>query len=730
MPQVIIVSNRLPISVKKEDGELKFSPSLGGLATGLSSYVNRRKNRWIGWPGIASDELSGNDEDIIVAELAKHNCTPVFLNQKQIDDFYNGYSNQVLWPLFHSLRHGELQPAVHQRFWQAYRQINRKYAEAALNSSEMGGHIWVHDYQLMLVPEMIRQDRADVIIGFFLHTPWPGAKSLTNLAEAKKLISGILGADVAGFHTPGYVTNFLESCQANGWNQTGHNEIQIKQRTIRIADFPMGIDYQKYATATRSRQVKAAVKRYRKNYKNRKVIVSVDRLDPSKGLIERLKAYANLLEQYPKLRRKVVFAMVAAPSRMDVPAYQRLSKRLQILVDEINTQYGKADWQPVDYMNWAQPFEEVTALFQLADVAFITPLKDGMNLTAKEFVAAQRRGGVLILSETAGAAEELRNDALMVNPSKPETMVAALHQALTMRKRELRRRLRHMQTQLSTNTVQDWAKDFVDTLNRPIPGTGAVSIRQKLRRQIINDFRQADKRLLLLDYDGSLVPFSEDYHDAKPPKKLCNLLEKLSSEPSNDVVLISGRGSQDLEAWFGKLPINLVAEHGATYKKSDSKNWQTIEKSGGQWKQDLQPILEKYTALTPGSKIEVKPHSLVWHYRAASPYYAGKNAVIIKRLLKPQLKTYGLELMQGNKALEVKNSRVGKGLAAHSWLKQDYGFILSVGDDATDEDLFAVLPISDEAQNVYGIKVGRGRTKAGYRLASYKDVLALLKKFT
>lgn len=729
MPQVIIVSNRLPISVSKEDGKLRFYPSLGGLATGLSSYVNKRKSRWIGWPGIASDDLSASDYQAIVEELAKHNYTPVFLTKKQLDEFYNGYSNQVVWPLFHSLRHGKLPPSTHKRQWQAYKSVNQKYAEAALNLSERGSHIWVHDYHLMLVPEMIRSERPEIILGFFLHIPWPPAKTLSQLPERKKLINGVLGADVIGFHTQSYVANFMDGCQAAGVGKPDHNEVMLGERSVRVADFPMGIDYQKYASATRSRTVKESVRRYHKLYKKYKIIVSIDRLDPSKGLTERLKAYAALLEQYPRLRGKVVFVMVVAPSRMEVPAYKRLSKRLQGLVDEINGQYAAKGWQPVDYKNQSQPFEEVTALFQVADVAFITPIRDGMNLAAKEFVAAQRRGGVLILSETAGAAEELQ-DALLVNPSKPETMVAALYRGLTMRRRELRRRLRHMQQQLSTNTVQEWAKEFVDTLNRPVPGTGqrTRTIKGRLETRLVNDYLGAEKRLLLLDYDGSLVPFSEDYRQANPPKSLLSLLERLGAEPANDVVLISGRSSDDLKKWFGGLPINLVAEHGASFKKASGANWQTIEKVDTRWKRAVQPILEKYTSLTPGVRLEIKPHSLVWHYRAASPYYASKHAVTIKRLIKPLLKSYGLELLQGNKALEIKNARIGKGMAAKRWLKHRYDFVMAIGDDATDEDLFAVLPASGSVTKSYGIKVGRGRSLADFRLPSSDYAVALLKK--
>ncbi|PIZ62262.1 trehalose-phosphatase [Candidatus Saccharibacteria bacterium CG_4_10_14_0_2_um_filter_52_9] len=486
----------------------------------------------------------------------------------------------------------------------------------------------------------------------------------------------------------------------------------------------MGIDYKKYSEAIKTKAVKAAVRRYRKRYRGRKVIVAVDRLDPSKGLVERLKAYQKLLERDPKLHGKVVFSMVAAPSRTDIAVYQRLAARLAARVEEINTLYGTDRWQPVDYMNIAQPFEEVTALFQVADVAFIAPLRDGMNLAAKEFVASTHKNGVLILSETAGAAEEL-HQALLVNPKRPEALVDALQDALSMRRRELRRRLKHMRKQLSHNTVQYWAKDFVKTLQQPIrsPKPRTRTLNSKLTKQLNDDYAHAGKRLLLFDYDGSLVPFSANYQAAKPPKSLLHLLETLGKDKANDIVLISGRRASDLGAWFAGLPVSLVAEHGLAVKKAGNKHWQILEKSDTTWKQILQPALEKYARLAPGARVETKPHSLVWHYRAVPPYYAQKYAIIIKRVLRPSLKAFGLELLQGNKVLEIKNPRVNKGVAAQNWLQHDYDFMLSIGDDMTDEDLFAALPTS-----AYNIKVGRGRTAARFRLPSDEAAINLLKK--
>lgn len=724
MSQVIIVSNRLPVSVKKQDGQLEFYPSLGGLATGLASYVKDRRNTWIGWPGIASDDLTDADKQTIVRELAKSHCSPVFLNQKQIDDFYNGFSNSVLWPAFHTMAKRGKTGTERQRWWQAYRQVNQEFAQAALNLSESGGQIWVHDYQLMLVPELLRAEREDISSGFFLHIPFPSVKSFERLGESKKLLKGMLGADVLGFHTLDYVSNFVDACQSAGLGEIAGDQIIYDKRLVRVGDFPMGIDYKKYASANKSQAVREAARKYRQRYKRRRLIVSVDRLDPSKGLLERLSAYKLFLEQYPRARGRVVFSMVAAPSRTDIKTYQNLSEQLSALAQEINQTYGKPGWLPVDYINVALPFKDITALFQLADVAFITPLRDGMNLVAKEYVASASKHGVLILSETAGASRELP-DALLVNPRKPETMVAALHKALTMRRRELRRRLKRMQRQLSTYTVQDWAKEFITTLQQPIPGTPTRtrSIHERLRTKLVKDYRQAQKRLLLLDYDGSLVPFSQDFQAASPPKSLINTLSKLSADPTNDIVMISGRSAADLQSWFGELPISLVAEHGAGIKKAGNKNWRMIEKPDTNWKGLIEPILDKYAALTPGARVEVKPHTLVWHYRAAPPYYAQKYAVTIKRIIKPLLKTYGLELMQGNKILEIKNPQISKGKAAQYWLSRHYDFVFGLGDDLTDEELFAVLP-----EDAYSIKVGRGRSRARFRLNSHKDVVKLLQE--
>jgi trehalose 6-phosphate synthase/phosphatase len=723
MAQVIIVSNRLPVSVKKENGQLAFYPSVGGLATGLSSYVKNKNNVWIGWPGLASDELTEADMHTITTELAKHNCAPVFLTQRQLDDFYNGFSNSVLWPLCHNLRVSN--SSAHERWWRSYRNVNKLFADAVISMSRVNSTIWVHDYQLLLVPAMLRSERADGHIGFFMHIPFPHFKTFGKLPEAKRIIEGMLGADLIGFHTDNYVADFLENCQKLRGLTLDNDQLTYGGRVVRVTKFPMGIDYQKYASAGKSRVVKEAVKKYRRRYRGLKLIVAVDRLDPSKGLIERLEAYREFLLQNPKFRTKVILAMVAAPSRTDVVAYKNLKKRINRLVVEINEQFSTKNWQPIDYIE-GLPFEEVTALFRVADVAFITPLRDGMNLVAKEFIASKQKNGVLILSETAGAAQELP-DALLVNPKQPETVVTALGQALSMPKRELRARLKRMQTHLAANTVQAWASSFINSLDQPLASGGVrtKTLSTKWTSNINLDYSSADHRLLLLDYDGTLLPFSGNFENAKPSANLIKLLTKLSSDSRNEIVLISGRSREDLEKWLGDLPVNLIAEHGAYTRKVHGRQWTSTSSVGTSWKNDMRPTLAYYATKTPGAIVEEKAHSLVWHYRESPPYYAQKYAVAIKRVLRPMIHKNHLEIFNGNKILEIKDPHLNKGTAVRQWVTNEYSFILAIGDDYTDEDMFRELP-----DKSYSIKVGSGRTLARFRVGSFDDVRSLLRRLT
>ncbi|HSW37602.1 MAG TPA: bifunctional alpha,alpha-trehalose-phosphate synthase (UDP-forming)/trehalose-phosphatase [Candidatus Saccharimonadales bacterium] len=721
MAQVTIVSNRLPVSVKKIDGKLEFYPSDGGVARGLSSYIQDRHHLWIGWPGIASEDLEGDDKNFIAGELKKYHCYPVFLTRDQLDEYYNGYSNKILWPLFHNL---PTKLDNHERYFKTYRAVNKLFAEVILSRAQTGSNVWVHDYLLLLLPEMLRAERPKANIGFFLHIPWPSQEVFTELPEAKKLLRGVLGGDLVGLHTIDYVNNFLETCAEFYGAKIAENKIILPNRSVKVTDFPIGIDYDKFAQSSETILVKNLAKKYREKYKGLKVILTIDRLEPTKGLVERLEAYRQFLKTNPRFHGRVVMAMLAVPSRTEIEDYQKLKAKVERLVGKINESFGTVSWQPVDYMYKSIPFEEVAALYSVADVAFIAPIIDGMNLVAKEYVASKsKKAGVLILSETAGAAQQLK-EALLVNPLQRSSLVEALNRAFEMSERDLKKHMASMQQSVAANTIYNWADNFLVALRQPTLAQPFTKLlKNKPQKEVLRAYRASSKRLLLFDYDGVLSPFFSVPSKATPSTQLLVLLRKLAEVPDNDIILISGRPKADLEAWFGSLPINLVAEHGAFTRKADSPNWHKTFSSKTPWQSKIMSILEFYAAKTPGAFVEAKESTLVWHYRMASAYYTQKHLVILKRLLKPLARKYGLEVCTGSMVLEVRPQGVHKGLASASWLKAYHDFVLAIGDDNTDEDMFTYLP-----DRAYTIKVGHGPTVAKYRLQSVNAVLDLLEK--
>lgn len=721
MGKTIIVSNRLPVSVKKVDDKLEYYPSVGGLATGLSSYTQSGSGLWIGWPGIPSEDLTEKEKREITRELKKHRCFPVFLGKDLLNDFYNGYSNDVLWPLLHTL---PVDRKESDKIWRAYKQANALFAEATLEHSKPGSTIWVHDYQLFLVPELLRIQRPKDRIGFFLHIPFPEAKVLETSKHAGRILRGVLGADLVGLHTASYTENFLDSCRKLHVGEVGPKQVSLSYRTVRVADFPMGIDYNKFSSATKGRAVSTEYQKLLWKYRGKKVILAIDRLDPTKGLAERLKAYQTLLKENPSLHSKVVFVILAVPSRTEIKAYIRLRERVEKLVETINRTYGKRSWEPVEYMFQTLPFAEISALYRRADVAFIAPIRDGMNLVAKEYLASKpKHDGILVLSETAGAAQELK-DAIMVNPRKPRTLVKGLTDALTMPPKELKRRVRSMQKHLEVHTVENWADTFMNTLKKPVPvplPNIASSLRGSSLQNLLEDYRNAHRRLIILDYDGVLQAFARRPHEAKPSPETLDLLRKLTSDPTNNVIIISGRDRIDMTEWFGKLPITLAAEHGALFRKNGQKKWIKTTYSDKEWRKKVDALFRYFALETPGAFIEQKEWCIAWHYRGASPFYAQKNLVGIRRLLKPIVARYGLTVREGHKVLEVIPGDVSKGTIVREWLIHNHDFVLCIGDDQTDEAMFREVPPGS-----YSVKVGPGLTSATYRLPSVPSVHKLL----
>lgn len=721
--RLVIVSNRLPVSVKKVDGKLEYSPSIGGLSTALSSYVENGQARWIGWPGIATDDITEKEQAEITAKLRKQHCHPVFLTKKQIDGFYNGYSNGALWPLFHHLPIGTGDTAAN---WRTYKEVNRLYADETLKLSGTSGDVWIHDYQLLLVPGMLRVARPSQHIGFFLHIPFPGPNDLSSLKNAPELLRGVLGSDLIGMHTTNYANNFLDCCQRADIGVVAARKVALPTRVVRVLDFPIGINYRKFAEASKSAAVALELNKLNWKYRGKKVILTIDRLDPTKGLVERLQAYQTLLAENPAYRHKVTLVMQAMPSRTDVPEYQMLRLDVDDLIADINKTYGTRTWQPVEPIFRPLPFEQYAALYQRADVAFITPLRDGMNLVAKEYLASHPdNDGVLVLSKTAGAAEELKG-AILVDPSNPRSLVGGLKKALEATPSSFVKRAIIMQRHLRRHTVDKWADRFITTLQTPLPQPTRYLTRSLIgapERALVSDYHQARKRLLLLDYDGTLQPLVRRPEDAKPSEETLASLGRLGSDSRNRVVIISGRDRHTLTKWLGKLPVTLIAEHGAFIRRPEWKTWHKMLGDAGAWKEAVRRLFDDYAAQTPGAHVEEKEQSIVWHFRDVSPFIAKKTIVLLRKELRELAKVNRLGVKQGNMILEVSHLDISKGHALQEWLLKDQDFVMAVGDDTTDEDMFVAAPAG-----TYTIKVGRGRSAAHYRVPNPASVHKLLRK--
>jgi len=721
MNRLLIVSNRLPVNVIKREGGLRFQTSAGGVATGLSSFYRSYSSLWLGWPGITLENIDGNEKKRIKEKLGTHDCHPVFLSKAHVDAYYYGFCNKTVWPLFH---HFPLYTSYNKSFWETYKRVNQVFCDAVVELAEPGDVIWVHDFQLMLLPGLIRKRLPEASIGFFLHIPFPSFEVFRLLPWRKEIIEGLLGADLIGFHTNDYLLHFLDSVHRLLGHEHSFGRINAGNRLVKVDVFPMGIDYRRFASAVEDPEVQDAIRRFEKKLEGQKVILSIDRLDYTKGIPQRIEAFDLFLERNPQYKEKVTLILVVVPSRTGVEQYAQIKNRVDELVGKINGKQGNIGWMPIWYMYRFQSFHSLVALYNVADAALVTPMRDGMNLIAKEFLATKTDGrGVLILSEMAGASKEL-GEAIVVNPNNQDEIAWAIKEALTMPQEEQVERNRIMQKRLNRYNVVRWGTDFIDSLSNVKKIQLALSVRkltEEMQKKLIRSYWQSDNSIMLLDYDGTLVPFAEKPQKARPDEGLLNMLDALGESPKTEVVIISGRDKETLDKWFGNRNLGLVAEHGV-WIKDRGKPWETIEPLRDDWKEQMNPILEWYEDRTPGSFIEEKDFSLAWHYRKADPQLASIRARELKDELLQLTANLNLGILEGSKVIEIKSVGINKGRAALHWLSRGgWDFILAIGDDWTDEDVFAVLP-----ESAYSIKVGLSPSKASFNLDSVWEVRSLI----
>ncbi|MFD2162164.1 bifunctional alpha,alpha-trehalose-phosphate synthase (UDP-forming)/trehalose-phosphatase [Paradesertivirga mongoliensis] len=723
MGKTIIISNRLPVKIYKNNGEFELKQSEGGLATGLGAIYRQADNIWIGWPGMEVHTNESKEE--IAKRLAEINLRPVFLTQEDINCYYEGFSNEVMWPICHyHPTYAKFDPA----YWQSYQEVNAKFRDAVLQIVEPDDIIWIHDYQLLLLPGLIRAVHPDITIGFFQHIPFPSSEIFRLIPWRIEILENMLGADLIGFHTFDDARHFISSITRLLPVHSVSNVITYNDRPVVVESFPMGIDDKKFESMPGEQSVVDQINELKQSFDGFKMVLSIDRLDYSKGILQRLEAFDLLFQQHPEYIGETILYMIVVPSRDTVPRYKELRDEIDKVVGNINSRYRTLNWSPVHYYYRSVTPDLLSALYSMAEVCLVTPMRDGMNLVSKEYVASRTNNtGVLILSEMAGAAKELI-DAIIVNPNNTHEICQAIIQALNMSREEQQQRMKKLRSVVSKFNIRHWVKIYMDRLNEVKHLQESMKAKHLIRdsRAILEqEYLKARKRIIFLDYDGTLVGFQPEIEMAFPDEDLYEILKQLASDSSNHVVIISGRKHENLEEWFSQLPIDIIAEHGA-WTKNQNEQWIQLPGLYDHWKQDVAQVLERYVDRTPGSFIEEKSFSLVFHYRKVEEGLGDLRAGELVNDLRFITADMGLQILPGNKVIEIKNIEVNKGKVALRWLEdKEYDFIMAMGDDHTDEDIFKAVP-----SEAFTIKIGGNISAARFYLRDFREVRRLLRTLT
>jgi trehalose 6-phosphate synthase/phosphatase len=713
---LILASNRLPVTIAAGPTGASLAESSGGLVSALREYHKAGDGKWIGWLGDTSSL-----DDAALAELseqaAQSRLTPVALSAEEIALFYDGYSNAVLWPLFHYLLDKVQLDATEE--WRAYAQVNERFAEVIAGQVKGADTVWVHDYQLMLVPSLLRQRASSARIGFFLHIPWPSPDVFRILPSRAEVISGLLGADLIGFHTDNDRQNFIRSAAEVLGLDYGPTSVRWEDREVQLGVYPIGIDV---PTFTReSPAIAEQTNKMRAETLGKKIVLGIDRLDYTKGLERRLLAIDRLLEQKPALRDQLHYIQIAVPSREKIDAYAELRRNVNELVARINSSHGSATSSPVQFLYRSVQNDELLALYRCADVMLVTPLRDGMNLVAKEYVAARIDGlGCLVLSEFAGAAAELAS-SITVNPYDVIGVASAIERAMFMSEEEQQLRMRELRNTVLGRPVQTWAANFLGDLEAiELAPPASISALADLE-QAYQALSVAPHRTLLLDYDGTLTPIAELPSLAVPSEALLKLLRRLADAPNTVVHVVSGRSQESIEPWLGSLPIWLHVEHGLRSRKPDG-TWLPPARERPAMFDAAERIIHKCVKRTPGSFAETKAASVSFHYRRVNPLVASGALASLRAELQNSLGS-DIQLLDGHKVLEVRLVDIGKMLAVKLALSAapSDSLLIAAGDDRTDEDMFVALPAT-----ALSIHIGKGPSAAKLRVDSQHTLLEFL----
>lgn len=723
MPRCLLVSNRLPVAYNSKANV--FSPSSGGLVSAIKGLDSAKVGFDFEWMGILTDDI---DEEKINSlkstPVGNLPCHPIIVSKAKYDKYYNLYCNDVLWPLFHYERNIVKH---NQEGWEAYVEVNSTVAEKIIEEARPDDIIWIHDFQLMLVPGIVKEKRPDLKVGFFLHIPFPSSEIFRELPQRKEILHSLLRCDQVGFHDLSYLNHFRSSIQRV------LGEIPSNERTWGV--YPISIDTEHFLKLADMPETDEFIRKYAENKKEMKWILGVDRLDYIKGLLLKLSAFKTFLKRFPEERGKVQLVQIVIPSRTEVPEYKALKAKIEQLVSSINGEFGSPAWMPVQYLYHSVSEPELSALYQLSEVLHIGSRRDGMNLVSLEYVMSQKDKypGLVLLSEFAGAHSTL-SYAMSINPwnitETAQRMRDALHHSETKRRHEMN----SMKEFLQRYTSSDWAKIILkDLVREPKHLESIEALPHDGKFKWMNDLK-GKKILFFCDLDGTLAPISSFPKDVRLNSRTIELLQEVSKNKNCEFVVVSGRDKEFLEEQFLDNDFNfpLAACHGAYSYSPQENRWNNlIPGDSTKWKESVLEILDLYTLRTPESFIEDKGHAITWHYRNSPREFADFLANKLFFELEESLSGQPVQVNRGKKVIEVKSIHANKGYFVQQWM-QSQGrkpdVVVAIGDDTTDEDMFEVLQDRKDVQP-YCIKVGKEQTHAHYLIKEQTSVNMFLQNF-
>jgi trehalose 6-phosphate synthase/phosphatase len=679
--RLLVVANRLPVSaVRRGEETWSLDISAGGLVSALLG-VKEFEARWIGWAGVNVPDEAG--QKALTKALAEKRCIPVFLDEDIVHQYYNGYCNNILWPLFHYLGLPQEDRLATTRSFQsqfaAYQKANQMFADVVNAHYEEGDVVWCHDYHLMFLPACLKKYNSEMKVGWFLHTPFPSSEIHRTLPSRSELLRAVLAADLVGFHTYDYARHFVSACTRILGLEGTPEGVEDQGRLTRVAAFPIGIDSERFIRACELPQVQEHVRELKERFSGRKVMLGVDRLDMIKGIPQKILAFEKFLEENAEWRDKVVLLQIAVPTRTDVPEYQKLTSQVHEIVGRINGRFGTLTAVPIHHLDRSLDFHALCALYAVTDIALVTSLRDGMNLVSYEFVACQdSKKGVLILSEFAGAAQSLGAGAILVNPWNITEVANSIGQALTMSAEEREKRHLHNFHHVTTHTAQEWAETFVSELNDTV-----VEAQQRIRqvppqlpiKDAIDQYLQSNNRLLILGFNATLTEAVDNpgrrggdqirEMELKLHPELKDSLKALCDDPKTTIVVLSGSDRKVLDDNFSEYNMWLAAENGM-FLRCTKGEWMTTmpEHLNMEWVDSVRHVFEYFTERTPRSHFEPRETSLVWNYKYADTEFGRLQARdMLQHLWTGPISNASVDVVQGSRSVEVRAVGVTKGAA-------------------------------------------------------------------